>query len=258
MNADSLVLFDRIRVAQTSQFGGKLHKTEQSVLARMAGRGLALSSVALAEIEKALFAELGDLASSLIAELGRVLDADVAAPTDEQKECLRSLYMGNLDHASEQVAAHVSRSAHKMSMKRPPLDSSATYRSTIRPKWLYELDLLLMQRDAKAAVTAPISIVTYHLSGANSRVTNGTDSSVNNVTTTQLFESMLAATNQQIESPSEKEKLIQLIEALRAEQGQKRGFFARYSEFMAAAANHVSVFAPFLPALGQLAQQVAQ
>lgn len=227
-------------------------------MAWMASQGLALSSVALTQIEKALLVELDEFAQSLLRELGRVLDADVAVPTAEQKVHLRSLFMRTLDEAGEQVAAEVRRSAHKMSMKQLRPDVSATYRSTTRPKWLNEIDLLFMQRDAKTSVAAPVNIVTYHLNGTNSRVTNGTDSSVNTVTTTQLFDSMLAAAHQQIASPSEREKLSQLIEALRAEQGQKRGFFARYSEFMAAAANHVSVFTPFLPALGQLAQQVAQ
>lgn len=258
MNADSLALFDRIRATHRSRFDTTLRDTVRRVWEQMAGRGLALSGVAVAQVQKASLAAVDEYADSILGELRRVLEADPVVPTAVQRETMRSLYLRDLDEIGGMVAAEVTRSAHKISVHGLRFDATENYRSTIRPKWLNELDLLFMQREAKAAVTAPVNIVTYHLNGPNSRVTNGTDSSTNTVTTTQLFDSMLAAAHQQIASPSEREKLTQLIEALRAEQGQKRGFLARYSEFMAAAANHVSVFAPFLPALGQLVQQVAQ
>jgi hypothetical protein len=68
--------------------------------------------------------------------------------------------------------------------------------------------------------------------------------------TSQLFDDILAALNE-IDNAEQRKKLMTDVEEMKATQGSP-GFLARYQAFMQDAANHMTVVAPFLPALAQL------
>lgn len=97
------------------------------------------------------------------------------------------------------------------------------------------------------------SSVVYNLTGPNARVNvNSTDSSTNitNVNSTELFVKMRDAVAG-IQDSEQRQLLVERIEVMERSQGSK-DFAKRYSEFISLAADHMSVLAPFMPALGQL------
>lgn len=95
--------------------------------------------------------------------------------------------------------------------------------------------------------------VTYNITGANSRVNiNSQDSSVNVVAGdgAQVFSGLRAACGD-IQDPSEKQAVETAIDEMEAAWGTDQ-FLGRYQAFMSAVANHMTVFAPLLPALAGL------
>jgi hypothetical protein len=100
----------------------------------------------------------------------------------------------------------------------------------------------------------PQTIIT-NIAGDNARVNvNSTDNSTNTVTTNSatLFTEMLKAVAQ-IATKSERETVAATISAMSAAQERQDGtFLSKYQDFIATAANHMTIFAPFLPALSKL------
>jgi hypothetical protein len=98
------------------------------------------------------------------------------------------------------------------------------------------------------------SSVVYNVTGPNARVNvNSTDASTNiaNVGTSELFEQMRSVVAQGIQGEDERQEMVTRINSMEKSHGT--GDFAkRYSDFIALAANHMSIFSPFMPALGQL------
>ena len=95
--------------------------------------------------------------------------------------------------------------------------------------------------------------ITYNISGTNTRVNiNSSDSSVNivNMKNTEIF-NQLKKLLSNIESIEEKKVIEDNIQAMENTQGTK-DFVGNYRNFMAAIADHITVFAPLLPALAVL------
>ncbi len=93
----------------------------------------------------------------------------------------------------------------------------------------------------------------YYLTGPNSRVnTNSVDASVNVALTqaTQLFEDLRGALAG-IADVEQRTQLLAHVDEMESSQGSS-GFLARYQAFVQAAANHMTVVGPFLPALSRL------
>lgn len=105
--------------------------------------------------------------------------------------------------------------------------------------------------------TAPPSnqtSVVYNLVGPNSRVNiQSTDSSTNvvSVDASALFNSLREVIEQSKLDTAVTMRLVESVEAMRASSGT-RAFGNSYKEFIAVAADHMGLFAPFLPALSQL------
>lgn len=96
--------------------------------------------------------------------------------------------------------------------------------------------------------------VTYNLHGANSRVNIGsTDNSVNsvNASANSLFADMRKVILARVEVERERQPLLAAINTMEQTSGQP-GFLRHYQDFMEAAANHMTILAPFLPALAKL------
>ena len=93
----------------------------------------------------------------------------------------------------------------------------------------------------------------YNLIGPNARVNiQSTDSSTNvvNVESTVLFDNLRGAIRTSISDSELSKTLMDCVEAMEAAVGT-RTFADRYKNFIALAADHISVFGPFLPALTQ-------
>ena len=98
------------------------------------------------------------------------------------------------------------------------------------------------------------SHVIYNLIGPNARVNiQSWDASTNTVGVEpeELFEKLQATIQQSVTDPRLCEKLSAKVTELHQAQGSA-DFVPKYREFMALAADHIAVLAPFIPALSQM------
>lgn len=113
-----------------------------------------------------------------------------------------------------------------------------------------------MEEKAKAAHAAPsIQINNYgHLHqgdthGHQNRTTvNGSDASTNSLSI-DVFEQVQSAITNNVEQAADREVLLSLLKQMGKQKGSG-GYRDLYNKFLIAAANHMTVLAPFLPALG--------
>jgi hypothetical protein len=90
--------------------------------------------------------------------------------------------------------------------------------------------------------------------GDNSRVlVNSQDNSINVANSKLLFAKILNAVDSQIDDKKLKQDLLEKIAEMEAHVG-KGSFIKSYSDFVALAANHMTIIVPFLPELTQLLQ----
>ena len=93
----------------------------------------------------------------------------------------------------------------------------------------------------------------FNISGPNARVyIRSQDRSTNiaNITPEEVFEELKKIIVANIQQESECSELLSKIDELEKTRGTT-GFAQRYSEFIALAANHMTLFTPLLPALTQ-------
>jgi hypothetical protein len=96
--------------------------------------------------------------------------------------------------------------------------------------------------------------VVYNLIGQNTRVNiQSSDSSTNvvSVESSVLFENLRQAVQQSSLDSVVAQRLVENVNAMQSSAGTKT-FGERYKEFIAVAADHMTLIAPFLPALTQL------
>jgi hypothetical protein len=93
----------------------------------------------------------------------------------------------------------------------------------------------------------------FHLHGPNSRINmNSTDNSVNvaSMSNDKMFLQMREAAKS-ISDDAERAKVLSRLEDLESTRGSS-GFLSAYQTFMSVIADHMTVFAPFIPALAQM------
>jgi hypothetical protein len=96
--------------------------------------------------------------------------------------------------------------------------------------------------------------IVYNLIGPNARVNiQSVDSSTNlvEVEPAELFDRIRETIGKSVQDGEMLEKLQEKVTELEKAQGTT-GFKARYQEFVALAANHMTLLAPFIPALSQM------
>jgi hypothetical protein len=94
----------------------------------------------------------------------------------------------------------------------------------------------------------------YNVTGPNARLNIGSvDSSTNvvNVAPTELLTQLQRTIEARVEAEQERNELLARLADLQSAQGTPT-YLDRYQRFIAAAANHMTTLAPFLPALTQL------
>lgn len=93
----------------------------------------------------------------------------------------------------------------------------------------------------------------YHLSGDNSRVNIGSADSSQNIVVKDSGKTfqMLRETIRRGTPPDQQSEIFRRLELLEQAQGTS-SFTERYKDFIATAANHITLIAPFLPALTAL------
>jgi hypothetical protein len=127
------------------------------------------------------------------------------------------------------------------------------------PEYVYDRShaiAALLADDNPPAPTAPSASSiqhVYHLTGDNARVNvNSTDQSTNVVTRTseQIFADLRAQLNS-IARPEERTEVLSRLDELERAQGSP-SFAQKYTEFIGAAANHMTLLAPFIPVLTEM------
>jgi hypothetical protein len=94
----------------------------------------------------------------------------------------------------------------------------------------------------------------YNLQGTHARVNiHSQDSSINvsHEITENLFADMRQAIQTQIQNDDERTQILSRLNELEAAKGTDT-FIQRYQEFITSAANHMTLLAPFIPALTQM------
>lgn len=112
----------------------------------------------------------------------------------------------------------------------------------------------VVRKQTKIDLSTQPSPIVYNLTGPNVRVNiQSIDSSANlvEVEPTELFGRIRAAIDQSVQDGELLKKLQEKVTELEKTQGTP-GFAARYKELMALAANHMTLLAPFIPALLQM------
>ena len=112
----------------------------------------------------------------------------------------------------------------------------------------------VVRKQTKIDPLAQPSQIIYNLIGPNARVNiQSIDSSANlvEVEPAELFGRIREAIGQSVQDGKLLKKLQEQVTELEKAQGTT-GFMARYQEFMALAANHMTLLAPFIPALSQM------
>jgi hypothetical protein len=98
------------------------------------------------------------------------------------------------------------------------------------------------------------SINVYHVHGNNNRwLTNSQDHSVNAVTQSseQIFSNLRQEIESRVPEGAERQDMLERLTALEKADNTP-SFKQRYIDFIAAAANHMTLIAPFIPALTEL------
>ncbi|MCA1586233.1 MAG: hypothetical protein LC791_16160 [Acidobacteria bacterium] len=93
----------------------------------------------------------------------------------------------------------------------------------------------------------------YNITGSNPRVNvNSTDHSTNvvNVSADDLFDKLRRALGAGVADESKRNELLERAMALHDAVHQS-SYVARYQEFIASAADHMTLLSPFIPAPGQ-------
>jgi hypothetical protein len=109
----------------------------------------------------------------------------------------------------------------------------------------------ILHKDEPAMPNSPINI-TYNVSGTNTRVNiNSNDSSTNISKIDNSVFSELRDASQQISDEVQRNQILNIINEMEKMHGTDL-FLPKYKEFMSSISDHVTVFAPFIPALAGL------
>ncbi len=112
---------------------------------------------------------------------------------------------------------------------------------------------ITVQKESAIKHGAPTSTV-YNIGGINSRVNiNSLDNSINSISInkSEIFTEMCHVAEQSHLESAEKEKLLHCISGMSKASGSS-DFPHRYKEFVATAADHLSLLTPFIPVLTQM------
>jgi hypothetical protein len=95
--------------------------------------------------------------------------------------------------------------------------------------------------------------LTFNLSGPNARVNFGShDHSQNIVSGDNVFVELREKVQTALSDSAERARLLALIENMEKSRNDRSAFTSAYQSFVSSAANHMTLIAPFLPAITQL------
>lgn len=226
----------------------------KTIIYDFARRGLLISSVSLGSLLEAHIKILEQMSAQSWNEMKRVTDEVRIAPYAEMENDLTALLSARLICIKNILRRSIEvndKSGHaKMAL--PQFDER--YKS-VESKYKNEVGIYCAALNAKVADPNHMSAnITYNLHGNNLRINiNSHDYSVNIANSKIVFDEIRKVIDSNITEENLKEGLHAKTTEMEQNIG-KSSFLQKYSEFMALAANHVTVFAPLLPALTQFLQ----
>ena len=118
----------------------------------------------------------------------------------------------------------------------------------------YQMKVRKISETSARAQIRPGPTHIYNVTGANARVNvQSSDSSINvsSVTNEQLFTEIANTIGAGVQNKLQRSEMLDRLSALKAAEG-KPSFGERYRDFIASAADHMTLLTPFLPALTAL------
>lgn len=113
-----------------------------------------------------------------------------------------------------------------------------------------EVDLFCAKYAMNEKKKNSLPTIIYNLSGDNARVNIGsTDVSINIANSEKIFCELKKTIENGVEDNELKEQLLAKTADLEKSVGNKLGYTTRYSEWIALAANHMTLLGPWIPAL---------
>lgn len=226
----------------------------QLVISRQAARGLAESNGTIALIKDELNRLINEKGLSYLAHYAQIFPLVDDIDYDSFEEYL-------FRHFNTKLDRHYSEGCHQLDDVKQRLKFSVShaihlnhdYENATRG-WHADIRLLVAKLKAEKMKAQPQ--IVYNLYGSNSRVNNDSvDSSVNivNLSDAELFENIRKAIGR-IADPKVRDQLAGEIDALH-NTTDKADKADKYLNFIQHAANHITLLAPFFPALAQWASQ---
>ncbi|MGA9508661.1 MAG: hypothetical protein WBV55_08460 [Candidatus Sulfotelmatobacter sp.] len=223
---------------------------------RLAARGMILSGQTVTETARVT----GEQIRALIqARLDSILEGYGIYGVDIDDEMATRLSYDIVGEASQMIDREAKTRAFPAGM---PPNALAVYAHALEQNvgisaaWV-RVQIDRMRHMPKKSEGPSVTTI-YNVQGDNARVNvNSNDHSVNVVTKSK--EEFFATLKQRIESGipegGERQKILSAMTALQESHGQP-SFARRYADFIAVAANHMALLAPFIPALTEMLHKV--
>jgi hypothetical protein len=116
-----------------------------------------------------------------------------------------------------------------------------------------EIDLFAAKFAMNEKMKTSAPNIVYYISGDNARVNiDSTDMSINVANSEKIFSELKKTIEEGVEDLEVRARLLTKTDEMEKSVGDKTSYTLKYAEWVALAANHMSIVAPWIPALTQL------
>jgi len=239
-------------VAESRMIDHEHEISRANVRANLASRGLAASSVMINEVARVDADRIRALAEARLSTTIEGYERHGIEIDDATATSLCFDIMGEVDRMIKQ--------AQVQGPQVPIQNAESLYLPALGRHLGISVEWVRTQIDRRRLVPNRNErpTVIYSVQGDNSRLNlNSTDNSANIVVKSdaELFTKLRDRVKTEVVDEAEQKKIIDAATALEQSQG-KPSFAQRYTDFIAVAANHMAVLAPFIPALSEMLRHV--
>jgi len=234
--------------------GPRIGKQVQALKFDLARRGTSLSSMAEQQMAQVHIEAMEQIADDIWKQVKRVLQEICIHPYAQLENDIGTILKPKLSELKQMIVNSYQRNRSPHYTFREQLPRLEVVFKQVESKICNEIAIFCASVEAKQSeneANRMSSHITYNLLGAKPRINiNSQDYSINIANSKIVFDEIRKV----IETEIKDENLKRDLQAKTSEMEQnvgKNSFLKSYSEFMALAANHVTVFAPLIPALTQ-------
>ena len=238
-------------IHQSSRF---VAKEAHAVVFDMANRKLSVSSVAEQKLAQVHVEAMEKIANGTWSEMKRVMQEIAVQPYAEFENDILSFLKPKLLLIQKVITDSFQRSRSPYYTFQDQLPKFEICLKQLESKFTNEVAIFCAGLEAKKLekeANHMSSHITYNLHGSSPRINiNSQDHSINIDNSKIVFDEIRKRIDSDISDESLKKELRVKVVEMEQSVGQKT-FGKKYSDFIAVAANHMTVFAPLLPALTQ-------